>query len=50
MKFKDKYFYAGITVVCLAFGFATCDVGSFICGLFAGMAAILTVDIWMEDS
>lgn len=51
MKDKtEKYFYAGASAFCVAFGLITCNVPDFVTGFFAGCASIIALSIWQDET
>lgn len=51
MKDKtEKYFFAGASAFCVAFGLITCSVPDFVTGFFAGCASLIALSIWKDET
>ena len=49
MKIPDKYWALAASAFCFGFGLATCEFNQFMSGFFAGMAAVVSFYIWMDE-
>lgn len=46
----EKFFFAGASAFCVAFGLVTCNVPDFVSGFLAGCASLITFSLWKDDA